>query len=175
MALYKNNSTDSATLLVEMFFHQSYQALLCQALAITKRQALSEDAVQKCFYKLLQMAQNNPAKIEKLFTENIDGYAYRMVRNECLRLMDKFNREANFEQVSLNEYGFSLKNIGETDDIHVLLSCLKSREKEAVLIQMQGYAYIEIAEKMDTSIDAIKGLLKRARAKLKTHLESVRF
>ena len=116
----------------------------------------------------------SPAKIERLFRENITAYAHQIVRNECLRLLKKINREtslAHRDLELLNGYSFRLNNIGERKDMNALLDCLKDREKEAILLWNQGYAYKEIAEKMVTTVDGIKGLIKRARPKLKAYLE----
>lgn len=121
-----------------------------------------EDAIQEAIVKAFS----------KLHTLNSDGYAktwlVRILINECYGVMRKEKKLVSLEAIQ-EESAIEKKDY---TDLYQAVSKLTTDQRVAVLLYYsEGFSVKEIAQIEDTTENAIKNRLFKARAKLRVLLE----
>jgi len=156
----KGDSDAFATL-----FQQHFQQVYNYAMWMCKEPALAEDLTQETFIR----AHRNLHRFGSPW--NLRAWLYQMTRN---LFIDHTRRERNVESLD-PERTFSAKEPApeqETmsrelaDRVRNAIKHLPSQHREAlVLRELDGFSYSDIASIMGISLDYVKVLLYRARAK----------
>lgn len=113
--------------------------------------------------------------------ERVGGWLFRIAVNLCKdQLKGRAKREVSIEAAGplkatrgLPEEGAERAEIRE--EIYRALQSLSDEQREAfVLKHVEGWSYEEMAEKLDTSVSALKMRVHRAREQLQELLENYR-
>ncbi|MBD3367429.1 MAG: sigma-70 family RNA polymerase sigma factor [Candidatus Eisenbacteria bacterium] len=104
----------------------------------------------------------------------LETWIYRIVRNVCVDALRRRSRRPDGEELDA-EPGRSVAAPDRTERADLRMSLeqaiersLSPREALAVrLIYFEGFTYREVAERLDTTVGAMSGLVYRALAKLK--------
>lgn len=177
----RRNDTDKATLLFQQFkqgstkaleelFSRTFPRLFDFANKITKDGQVAEDILQDVFIKLWE----NKERIESI---NIEGYLYRLVRNQCLDYI-RFIKVISEQEVELD----SIQKFEELyridfirDEPYLLIQeelkkqieetidALPPRCREVfILSKIEGLKNREIAERLQINIKNVERHLARA-------------
>lgn len=132
----------------------------------------AEDAAQEVFikaYQALAKFRGNAA---------FSTWLYRICANHCTDLLRKSSRQKteSWDALLEKEGGkiealFSVppetQGAEHRELLSRLLSCLPEKARSVLLLrEIQGLSYQEIADTLECSLDAVKGLLKRARQEI---------
>jgi RNA polymerase sigma-70 factor (ECF subfamily) len=157
---------------------RAYQAKvlgLCTTLLGNPHQA--EDAAQEVFIKAYQNLRSFKGK------SSFSTWLYRITSNHCTDLLRKRSREKSQSLESLiEESGEEIhrlmasaadaaKRLEARDMVERILSFLSPDERLILTLrEAQKLSYLEIAETLKCSVDAVKSRLRRARQKLDQNL-----
>lgn len=151
-------------------FNHFYRGMVLYANNFLYDKDASEDIVQEVFISLWE----NSGDIE--IKSSLKAYLYAMVRNKCLnylksiKITDDINLidlnsilvwEEDFEMISEEE-----KRILYTQILKIIETFPESMQEIFKLKFVENYKYIEIAEKLDISVNTVKTQLKRAKQKI---------
>ncbi|RKD90944.1 RNA polymerase sigma-70 factor [Mangrovibacterium diazotrophicum] len=177
----ESSNTDKSTLLFQQFkkgdpkaleelFHRTFPRLVDFASKITKDAQVAEDILQDVFIKVWE-------KKDEIESINIEGYLFRMVRNQCLDYIKfiKVIGEKDFELNSLRKFEELYRIDFIRDEPYLLIQeelkqeiertieSLPPRCKEVFLLsKMDGLKNREIAEKLEINIKNVERHLARA-------------
>lgn len=151
-------------------FNHFYRGMVLYANNFLYDKDASEDVVQEVFISLWE----NSGDIE--IKSSLKAYLYAMVRNKCLnylkslKITDDINLidlnsilvlEEDFEMISEEE-----KRILYMQILKIIETFPESMQEIFKLKFVENYKYIEIAEKLDISVNTVKTQLKRAKQKI---------
>ncbi|MFV0378160.1 MAG: RNA polymerase sigma-70 factor [Mangrovibacterium sp.] len=175
------NDTNKSTLLFRQFkqgdpkaleelFYRTFPRLFDFANRITKDRQVAEDIVQDVFIKIWE-------KKERIESINIEGYLFRLVRNQCLDYI-KFikvisGREIEFNSMQKIEELYRIDFIRDQPylliqeelklEIERTIDSLPPRCREVfILSKIEGLKNREIAEQLQISIKNVERHLVRA-------------
>jgi len=177
----ESSNTDKSTLLFQQFkkgdpkaleelFHRTFPRLVDFAAKITKDAQVAEDILQDVFIKVWE-------KKDEIESINIEGYLFRMVRNQCLDYIKfiKVIGEKDFELNSIRKFEELYRIDFIRDEPYLLIQeelkqeiertieSLPPRCKEVFLLsKMDGLKNREIAEKLEINIKNVERHLARA-------------
>lgn len=177
----ESNNTDRSTLLFQQFkrgdskaleelFHRTFPRLVDFASKITKDAQVAEDILQDVFIKVWE----KKGEIESL---NIEGYLFRMVRNQCLDYIRfvKVIGEKDIELNSIRKFEELYRIDFVRDEPYLLIQeelkkqieetidSLPPRCREVfVLSKIEGLKNREIAEQLQINIKNVERHLARA-------------
>jgi RNA polymerase sigma factor (sigma-70 family) len=132
---------------------------------------LAEDLTQEVFIYVFR----NP--IEEISRNHTAAYLRKSARNRFLNWMRRAKREVSIEALDAADTAWdALTPLERSDDrLDALERCLEKlgeRARNAIHLKYRdAQKEAEVAEKLDTSLEAAKALLKRARAQLKDCIE----
>ena len=151
--------------------HQAKVLGLCTSLLGDAHQG--EDAAQEIFIKVYQALRSFQGN------SKFSTWLYRISANHCKDLLRKRSRqktesldaliEKSGDQVqNLWEPSFDPRNAADASHLlEKLLSILSADERLILTLrEVQGLSYLEIAETLKCSLDAVKSRLRRARETL---------
>lgn len=153
-----------------------YQDLLYRhALRMTGDSDVAEDMVQEALvkgYRSLDQCRQ---------PERVGGWLFRIASNKCKDYLKSRRRsDVALEDAPTQESGGSgpgeaARRAGIRDDIQDALERLTPEKREAFLLKhLEGWAYEEMAERLDVSVSALKMRVHRAREELQDLLEEYR-
>lgn len=121
---------------------------------------LAQDICQKTWLKVIE--KRNQYRPSGRFT----GWLYSIARNQ---LIDEFRRQKRIVlKEELNEDPFcSEAHNTHFSDLHEALKSLPFFQREAIVLQQEGFGLQEIAKITNEDLETIKSRLRYARAKLK--------
>ncbi len=133
----------------------------------------AEDMVQEVMMKLWEGRDNHMPFASPA------AWCTTMTRNACIDLLRRKRRirlEEISDEIMMPETGAGI--LSDSDDreavrmIGRIVSRMKEPYKSAVIMRdMEGYSYEETAEVMQTSINALRTVLSRARKRIREEME----
>ncbi len=154
-------------------FRQFYEAYADYAIrtasAITRSREMAKDAVQETFIRVYrQISSYNP---ELPF----DPWFYRILTNECLRLLKKESPLSKFEQPDLeNDPSFAEKSFDHLSDLYDTIQSLDDAHRIQLLLKyVKGFTEKEIVDILGLNHNTVKSRLFKGRKRLKEQLDLV--
>jgi RNA polymerase sigma-70 factor (ECF subfamily) len=149
--------------LVERAYECHAAQLLRLALAESRNPELARDAVQEAFLRYHRAVAAGQA------IANVRAWLARVVINH---LRDDARRRSRLESISaVRDHAGQWEHAGSGQQLLERIEGLLSRrEFECVLLRMQGYKYLEIAEILSLSPGSVASLFSRALRKLEVLL-----
>lgn len=139
-----------------------------------KNQNLAEDMMMEIFEKL-------PEKIQKHEIQNFKSWLYSVARNECLmELRKKKQVGGSIDDVLLfesDESHISLTDFLNKEDrlraMEQALETLKDDQRRALThFYLEQRSYDEVADLMQTTLNAVKSLIQNGKRNLKMKMEN---
>ncbi|WP_209405008.1 RNA polymerase sigma factor [Pseudozobellia sp. WGM2] len=150
-------------------FDATYTELVIYAHSYLYEKSSSEDIVQEVFVRLWERSHKITIDI------NLKSYLFAMVRNACLNHLKKFNisdQSKVLEIPAVAEVGMDMELAGEDhkqllyNQVLKVIDELPTKMKAVVELRFQSdYAYQEIADELNISVNTVKTQLRRAKAK----------
>ena len=153
-------------------FRQFYEAYseyaIRTASAITRNREIAKDAVQETFIRVYR----NIGKYNSTLPFN--SWFYRILTNECLRLLKKNSMFSKFEHSNLeNEPSIVDTSIPETSDLYEEIKDLDDVHRIPLILKyLKGFSEKEIAEILELNQNTVKSRLFQGRKRLKYQLNS---
>lgn len=132
--------------------------------------ALADDLAQDTFVKAYLSLDSFRA--ESRFITWLFRIAYNTIISHTRNIHNLNSYNVNINEVENIPAKASSDSLFEYQELYLALEKLSDKERSAVLLHyMQGYSIIEIAEISDSTVDAIKKQLSRARQHLQILLK----
>lgn len=148
-------------------FYEDYSEYAIRtASAITKNREVAKDAVQETFIRVYrQIDSYNP-------DFSFDPWFYRILTNECMRLLKKNSSYSKFEHPDLeNEPTLAEESFDSLSDLYDLIQSLDDAHRiPLVLKYVKGFSEKEIAEILGLNQNTVKSRLFKGRKRLKDEL-----
>ena len=148
-------------------FYDAYsESAIRTASAITQNREMAKDAVQETFIRVYrQISSYNPDL-------PFDPWFYRILTNECLRLLKKEAPLSKFELSDLNNHPFPAQE--SFDQFSTLYDTLQSLDDNhripLILKYVKGFTEKEIADILELNQNTVKSRLFKGRKRLKEQL-----
>lgn len=156
--------------LVQLYYSYLPELYLI-AYRYVKSQEEAEDVVSDCFEKLFKMSIEKRNKKFIADEINIKALLLLMVKNRCLDVIKtKNNRNRIVDGIKkfLPTVGFNeIKETLADENFKLVLACLPEKEKEILLLSIEGFSNDEIGVQLKLSEKTIANLLSIARKKVK--------
>lgn len=153
-------------------FRQFYEAYAGPAIrtasAITRNREMAKDAVQETFIRVYrQIGSYNQAL-------PFDPWFYRILTNECLRLMKKESPLSNIESVE-NDPSLSEESFDQLTELYDVIQALDDSHRIPLILKyIKGFSEKEIAGILGLNQNTVKSRLFKGRKRLKDQLEPTR-
>ncbi|WP_432363141.1 RNA polymerase sigma factor [Sporosarcina sp. UB5] len=150
-------------------FRQFYEAYAGPAIrtasAITRNREMAKDAVQETFIRVYrQIGSFNPAL-------PFDPWFYRILTNECLRLMKKESPLSTIESVE-NDLSLAEESFDQLTELYDVIQALDDSHRIPLILKyIKGFTEKEIAEILGLNQNTVKSRLFKGRKRLKEQLE----
>ncbi|MCP8615463.1 RNA polymerase sigma factor [Salirhabdus salicampi] len=153
-------------------FHKLYlthkDKALRTAIAITRNREMAKDALQETFIRVFR----NFSKYEP--THPFEPWLFRILINECNRLLKKESKFYQINQSGLEEEKLKLKPKDDYDDLYDAIQSLKDSYRIPILLKyIKGFSEKEISETLDLKVNTVKTRLYKGRIKLKKQIEII--
>lgn len=152
-------------------FRQFYEAYANGAIriasAITRNRELAKDAVQETFIRVFrQIDSYNP-------TLPFDPWFYRILTNECLRLINKETSLVKVEPSNLDDNPALVeKSFDQLSDLYDIIQSLDDLHRIPLILKyIKGFSEKEIADILQLNQNTLKSRLFKARKHLKMLLD----
>ena len=152
-------------------FRQFYEAYANGAIrtasAITRNRELAKDAVQETFIRVFrQIGSYNPAL-------PFDPWFYRILTNECLRLMDKEALLVKVEPSDLEDNPtLAAESFDQLSNLYDVIQSLDDHHRIPLISKyVKGFSEKEIAGILNVNQNTLKSRLFKARKQLKLRLD----
>lgn len=147
----------------QKFLASCYEELFEKIYALTRYLTPldAEDVTSDIFRKIFEL--NLPSLLSH--AEHLEGYLLVLARNHCHtvnRLGKRRQVMGNIEDaiaISSNP----LQKVDSQMDFSKAINSITLKQREVIQLMLAGYNYEEIAEKLDTSVGAIKNLVYRGK------------
>jgi RNA polymerase sigma-70 factor (ECF subfamily) len=140
--------------------HEVRVRSLC--LSILRNPAEADDAAQDVFIK----AYKNLSSFR--FESSLSTWLYRIAHRRCLDILRSGSRRRTEPLDAMDGEVFQEKAPPERGDAERILAVLSPEERLVLTLrEVQGLTYEEMAGVLDTTLDGVKGRLKRARKTLR--------
>lgn len=165
----KNNWLAQIRLGNQAAFHHFYETYseyaIRTAIAITRNQEMAKDAVQETFIRVYrQIDTYNPIL-------PFDPWFYRILTNECMRLLKKNSLYSKFEYPELENNHSSAPSHHVTDLYEAIQSLDEPFRIPLILKYLKGFSEKEIAAILDLNQNTVKSRLYKGRKRLKNQLD----
>jgi RNA polymerase sigma factor (sigma-70 family) len=153
------------------------RGIVFNALSILKNHADAEDAAQDAIITMFR-------SIGKLKDpEAVDSWMYRIVRNRCLRMLERQAKSAgdvDIDDVSIDvvddDTEFIPEEYAENRELgrelyEIVLSLPEKRRTAIILYYYNGMSLKEIADSTGATINTVSGVIAKARKMIKEELE----
>ncbi len=153
----------------QRFFASCYEGLFEKVYAISKYIAPldAEDITSGIFNKIFEM--DLPSLLKH--SEYLEKYLLALAKNYCLthkRINHKKNNPKSLDEIDPLLYSVSpTSKIDTILDINEALDSIKPKQKEVILLMLEGYRYNEIAEILNVSEGAVKNHVYRGKDSIK--------
>lgn len=153
-------------------FRQFYEVYAGPAIrtasAITRNREMAKDAVQETFIRVYrQIGSYNP---ELPF----DPWFYRILTNECLRLLKRETPLSNIETLE-NDPSLAEESFDQLTELYDVIQALDDSHRIPLILKyIKGFSEKEIAEILGLNQNTVKSRLFKGRKRLKEQLEPTR-
>ncbi|WP_252501647.1 RNA polymerase sigma factor [Sporosarcina sp. Marseille-Q4943] len=153
-------------------FRQFYEAYAGPAIrtasAITRNREMAKDAVQETFIRVYRQIGNyNP-------TLPFDPWFYRILTNECLRLMKRESPLSNIETFE-NDPSLAEESFDQLRELYDIIQALDDSHRIPLILKyIKGFSEKEIADILGLNQNTVKSRLFKGRKRLKEQLEPTR-
>lgn len=148
-----------------ILYDQYSEYALRVAAAVTKSDAFAADAVQETFIRIY----NNADMFDT--SKPFKPWFYRILINECNRIMKKKNGTIYISDYIENEKELSGEDVHRFEEYEELYSAIGSLEDinrvPLILKYLNGFQEKEIADVLGLNVNTVKSRLFKAREKLK--------
>lgn len=147
-------------------FRQFYDAYANTAIrtasAITRNREQAKDAVQETFIRVYRQIGSYNASLP------FDPWFYRILTNECLRIMKKESTYSKY--IELSEQSTPSKE-NQLFDLYSLIQSLEDHQRIPIILKyIKGFSEKEIAEILSLNQNTVKSRLFKGRKRLKEQL-----
>jgi RNA polymerase sigma factor (sigma-70 family) len=165
-----NSSTNYTSEQIDDFFKYIFDTfyvhMLNKAKGITTFYA--EDAISNVLFNLLKTNKKPQVKTK----EELKAYLLRAVKNEAVRLKTRFHKETTMDDpysIAPPELPISTSLLSE--ELQLNIAKLPTIQRDAILLQLEGYTCQETGIKLDKSTSNVTTILSRAKKRLKSLFE----
>ena len=147
-------------------FYDAYAgAAIRTASVITRNREMAKDAVQETFIRVYrQIGSFNPDL-------PFDPWFYRILTNECLRLMKKESPLSTIETHE-NDPSLTEESFDQLTDLYEVIQALDDHHRIPLILKyIKGFTEKEIADILGLNQNTVKSRLFKGRKRLKEHLE----
>lgn len=149
-------------------FYEAYaDSAIRTASAITRNREMAKDAVQETFVRVYRrIASYNPSL-------PFEPWFYRILTNECLRLLKKEAPLSKFEHPDLeNDPSLAEESFDQLADLYNTIQSLDDAHRIPLILKyVQGFSEKEIAGILSLNQNTVKSRLFKARKRLKGQLD----
>ncbi len=149
-------------------FYEAYaDSAIRTASAITKNREMAKDAVQETFVRIYRNIDSYNSLMP------FEPWFYRILTNECLRLLKKDVHYSKFEHTNLeNEPLLTEESFGALDDLYDMIQSLSNDQRIPVILKyIEGFSEKEISTILSLNQNTLKSRLYKARKQLKEQLD----
>ena len=147
------------------FYNAYSESAIRIASAITRNREMAKDAVQETFIRVYrQIGSYNP---ELPF----DPWFYRILTNECLRLLKKEAPLSKFAPDVENNPSLSEESFDQLSDLYTTIQSLDDAHRIPLILKyVKGFSEKEIAQILSLNQNTVKSRLFKGRKQLKEQL-----
>lgn len=149
-------------------FYEAYaDAAIRTASAITRNRELAKDAVQETFIRVFRQIDSYNPNLP------FDPWFYRILTNECLRLMKKEYPLIKVEPSDLeNNPSLKEESFNQLSDLYDVIQSLDDSHRIPLILKyVKGFSEKEIADILELNQNTVKSRLFKARKRLKNQLD----
>ena len=154
----KNGNTEALEKLINKVYDKLYK------IAVIKLK--DKDDAQDIVQNTMELICKNIGNLRE--NKYFEAWAIRILINECNR---KFNSTSekieNLENEDTIFSEFNIEYINDRLDIQDILNILDNRDREIIILYLNGYSIKEIADIMQMNENTVKTRIKRAKEKIK--------
>ncbi|MFJ7934041.1 RNA polymerase sigma factor [Sporosarcina sp. NPDC096371] len=151
-------------------FYEAYADYAIRtAYAITRNREMAKDAVQETFIRVYRQINSYNAALP------FDPWFYRILTNECLRLLKKESPLSKFEHPDLeNDPSFAEQSFDHLSDLYDTIQSLDDAHRIPLILKyVKGFTEKEIADILGLNHNTVKSRLFKGRKRLKEQLDVV--
>lgn len=137
------------------------------ASAITRNREMAKDAVQETFIRVYRQIESYNPDLP------FDPWFYRILTNECMRLLKKDSPYSKFEHPDLeNEPSLAEESFDSLSDLYDVIQSLDDAHRIPLILKyVKGFSEKEIAEILGLNQNTVKSRLFKGRKRLQNQLE----
>ena len=150
-------------------FYEAYSEYAIRtASAITRNREMAKDAVQETFIRVFRQIERYNPNIP------FDPWFYRILTNECMRLLKKDSSYSKFEHPDLeNEPSLAEESVERLSNLYDVIQSLDDTHRIPLILKyVKGFSEKEIAEILDLNQNTVKSRLFKGRKRLQDQLTS---
>lgn len=150
-------------------FYDSYAGpAIRTASAITRNREMAKDAVQETFIRVYRQIDSFNSELP------FDPWFYRILTNECLRLLKKETPLSNIETVE-NDPSLAEESFDQLTELYDVIQALDDSHRIPLILKyIKGFSEKEIADILGLNQNTVKSRLFKGRKRLKEQLEPTR-
>lgn len=151
------------------FYNAYSESAVRTATAITRNREMAKDAVQETFIRVYrQIGSYNPEL-------SFDPWFYRILTNECLRLLNKDAPLSKFNPDLENDPSLSEESFDQLSDLYATIQSLDDAHRIPLILKyIKGFSEKEIAAILSLNQNIVKSRLFKGRKRLKEQLNPTR-
>ena len=152
-------------------FRKFYEAYADYAIrtasAITRNRDMAKDAVQETFIRVYRQINSYNPKLP------FDPWFYRILTNECLRLLKKESPLSKFEHPDLeNDPSLAEEFFDHLSNLYDMIQSLDDTHRIPIILKyVKGFTEKEIADILGLNHNTVKSRLFKGRKRLKEQLD----
>jgi RNA polymerase sigma factor (sigma-70 family) len=149
-------------------FYEAYADYAIRtASAITRNREMAKDAVQETFIRVYRQIGSYNPKLP------FDPWFYRILMNECLRLLKKESPLSKFEHPELeNDPSLAEESFDHLSDLYDTIQSLDDMHRIPIILKyVKGFTEKEIADILGLNHNTVKSRLFKGRKRLKEQLD----
>lgn len=134
----------------------------------------AEDLAIETFWRLY----NHPPEPDRMTETNLGGWLYRVATNLGLNAIRAWKRRRQYEAEAVEltaetDPAEVLARAEERRRVRQVLSDMKPRQMQLLLLRYSGLSYKELADILDVSVNSIGALLVRAEREFETRYRQI--
>lgn len=151
-------------------FYEAYaDTAIRTASAITRNSEMAKDAVQETFIRVYKQIESYNPELP------FEPWFYRILTNECLRLLKKETMLSKFEHPDLeNDPTIAVESFDELSSLNDTIQSLDDIHRVPLILKyVKGFTEKEIANILQLNQNTVKSRLFKARKRLKETLDVI--
>jgi RNA polymerase sigma-70 factor (ECF subfamily) len=151
------------------FYNQQVDKTLRVAILITKNHELAKEATQETFIRVYRNLSSYDA------SKPFDPWFYRILTNECYRIMKKEAKISNQHAYIDNDIKDSSIKTEDYSELNEAIQSLNELYRIPIILKyLKGFSEREISTVLETNQNTIKSRLHKGRALLKNYLNDLK-